>query len=110
MGGTLARLRTGSLHSALDAVTWLAMPMSKTIFVTGAASGIGKATSLLFGAKGWRVGCYDVDVDGARRVAEQLPQLRLIEGAVELTRELPNFTYALARRSLSQGLADRKPG
>jgi NAD(P)-dependent dehydrogenase (short-subunit alcohol dehydrogenase family) len=46
--------------------------MSKTVFVTGAASGIGKATALLFGGKGWRVGCYDVDVDGARKVAEQL--------------------------------------
>jgi len=45
---------------------------SKTVFVTGAASGIGKATSLLFGSKGWRVGCYDVDVDGARKVAEQM--------------------------------------
>ena len=46
--------------------------MSKTIFITGAASGIGKATSLLFGRKGWRVGCYDIDVDGARVVAEQI--------------------------------------
>src|SRR5512140_2346878 len=46
--------------------------MSKTIFVTGAASGIGKATALLFGSKGWRVGCYDVDVEGARTVAAQL--------------------------------------
>ena len=46
--------------------------MSKTLFVTGAASGIGKATALLFGQNGWRVGCYDVDVEGARRVAEAI--------------------------------------
>lgn len=44
----------------------------KTIFVTGAASGIGKATALLFGRRGWFVGAYDVDVDGARRVAEDV--------------------------------------
>jgi NAD(P)-dependent dehydrogenase (short-subunit alcohol dehydrogenase family) len=44
----------------------------KTIFVTGAASGIGKATALLFGRRGWFVGCYDVDVDGARKVAEEI--------------------------------------
>lgn len=44
----------------------------KTLFVTGAASGIGKATALLFGRRGWFVGCYDVDVDGARRVAEEI--------------------------------------
>src|SRR4051812_25035689 len=42
----------------------------KSIFVTGAASGIGKATSLLFGKRGFAVGCYDVDVEGARAVAE----------------------------------------
>jgi NAD(P)-dependent dehydrogenase (short-subunit alcohol dehydrogenase family) len=44
--------------------------MSETIFVTGAASGIGKAAALLFAGRGWFVGCYDVDVDGARKTAE----------------------------------------
>src|SRR5438105_3436660 len=42
----------------------------EAIFVTGAASGIGKATALLFAGRGWLVGCYDVDVDGARKTAE----------------------------------------
>jgi NAD(P)-dependent dehydrogenase (short-subunit alcohol dehydrogenase family) len=46
--------------------------MTKCIFVTGAASGIGKSTALLFGKRGWMVGCYDVDVDGARTVAETI--------------------------------------
>jgi len=59
--------------------------MSKTVFITGAASGIGKATSLLFGSKGWRVGCYDVDVDGARKVAEQLEGAA--HGRVDVTSE-----------------------
>ncbi len=44
----------------------------KTIFVTGAARGIGRSTSLLFARQGYRVGCYDIDVDGARRVAEEI--------------------------------------
>jgi NAD(P)-dependent dehydrogenase (short-subunit alcohol dehydrogenase family) len=44
--------------------------MNETIFVTGAASGIGRATALLFAGRGWFVGCYDVDVDGARKTAE----------------------------------------
>jgi len=44
----------------------------KAIFVTGAASGIGRATSLLFARRGFRVGLYDVDVDGVRRVAEEV--------------------------------------
>jgi len=59
--------------------------MSKSIFVTGAASGIGKATALLFGQRGWRVGCYDVDVDGARQVAEQIGSA--VHGRIDVTSE-----------------------
>lgn len=46
--------------------------MKKSIFVTGAASGIGKATSLLFGKRGYLVGSYDVDVEGAKAVADEV--------------------------------------
>jgi NAD(P)-dependent dehydrogenase (short-subunit alcohol dehydrogenase family) len=60
--------------------------MSKTIFVTGAASGIGKATSLLFGRKGWLVGCYDLDVDGARKVAEEIGK-GTFHGRIDVTSE-----------------------
>lgn len=58
----------------------------KTIFVTGAASGIGKATALLFGRRGWAVGCYDVDVDGARRVAEEIGK-GTFHGRIDVTSE-----------------------
>jgi len=34
---------------------------NKKIFITGAASGIGKETALLFASKGWFVGLYDVN-------------------------------------------------
>jgi len=37
------------------------MDNQKTIFVTGAASGIGRATALLFAEKGWYVGLFDID-------------------------------------------------
>jgi NAD(P)-dependent dehydrogenase (short-subunit alcohol dehydrogenase family) len=33
----------------------------KSIFVTGAASGIGRATALLFAERGWFVGLFDVN-------------------------------------------------
>ncbi|MFO7560661.1 MAG: SDR family oxidoreductase [Desulfobacterales bacterium] len=35
--------------------------MKKSIFITGAASGIGKATAELFSEKGWYVGLFDVN-------------------------------------------------
>jgi NAD(P)-dependent dehydrogenase (short-subunit alcohol dehydrogenase family) len=42
----------------------------KTIFITGAASGIGKATALLFAEKGWFVGLYDVDAVGLKTLSQ----------------------------------------
>src|SRR6476469_5489772 len=79
--------------------------MSKSIFVTGAASGIGKATSLLFGSKGWRVGCYDVDVDGARKVAEQLPAGSAAHGRIDVTNE-ESWAAAVADFSGASGTLD----
>jgi NAD(P)-dependent dehydrogenase (short-subunit alcohol dehydrogenase family) len=66
----------------------------KTIFVTGAASGIGKATALLFGRRGWFVGCYDVDVEGVRRVAEEIGT-RASHGRVDVT-NVESWRTALA--------------
>ena len=34
--------------------------MAKSIFITGAASGIGKATAISFAEKGWNVGLFDI--------------------------------------------------
>lgn len=56
----------------------------KTLFVSGAASGIGKATALLFGRRGWFVGCYDIDVGGARTVAEEIGA-RATHGRLDVT-------------------------
>ena len=38
--------------------------MKKSIFITGASAGIGKATALLFAGKGWFVGVTDVNAAG----------------------------------------------
>ncbi len=40
----------------------------KSIFITGAASGMGWETAKLFAAKGWFVGAYDVNEDGLARL------------------------------------------
>ncbi|MGZ0189579.1 MAG: SDR family NAD(P)-dependent oxidoreductase, partial [Alphaproteobacteria bacterium] len=44
--------------------------VGKTIIITGTASGIGKATALIFAKEGANVVCADLDADGAESVAE----------------------------------------
>ena len=61
----------------------------KSMFVSGAASGIGRATALVFAERGFRVGCYDIDVEGARSVAEEIhgkkPDARPSYGRLDVT-------------------------
>ncbi|RDI46786.1 short-subunit dehydrogenase [Nocardia mexicana] len=42
------------------------------IFITGAAAGIGRAIALLFAARGYRVGAFDVDEPGLDRLAADI--------------------------------------
>ena len=44
----------------------------KSIFITGAASGMGRETAKLFHEKGWFVGAYDVNVDGLKTLEQEL--------------------------------------
>ncbi|MCP4750817.1 MAG: SDR family oxidoreductase [Proteobacteria bacterium] len=50
------------------------MISKKTIFVTGAASGIGRATAQLFAEKGWFVGLYDLDENGLTELHQRIGQ------------------------------------
>ncbi|MBN8485204.1 MAG: SDR family oxidoreductase [Sphingomonadales bacterium] len=45
----------------------------KTIFITGGASGIGRAVAVKFGSQGWFVGLADTDETGMRETAAMLP-------------------------------------
>jgi NAD(P)-dependent dehydrogenase (short-subunit alcohol dehydrogenase family) len=49
------------------------MAARKTIFITGGASGIGRAVAVKFGSQGWFVGLADVNEAGMRETAEMLP-------------------------------------
>jgi NAD(P)-dependent dehydrogenase (short-subunit alcohol dehydrogenase family) len=44
----------------------------KSIFITGAASGMGRETAKLFHAKGWFVGGYDVNESGLKTLEQEL--------------------------------------
>ncbi len=46
----------------------------KSIFITGAGSGIGRATAQLFAERGWFVGLFDVNSDGLQETAALLPE------------------------------------
>jgi len=47
--------------------------MQKSIFITGASAGIGKATAILFAAKGWFVGITDINVAGLDELRKSMP-------------------------------------
>lgn len=44
----------------------------KTIFITGAAAGIGRATAELFASRGWFVGLADRDAQAIAALAEEI--------------------------------------
>ena len=43
-----------------------------TVFISGAAAGIGRATALAFAKRGYRVGAYDIDLAGLASLREEI--------------------------------------
>jgi NADP-dependent 3-hydroxy acid dehydrogenase YdfG len=66
----------------------------KAIFITGAASGIGRATALLFAGNGWFVGGYDRNVDGLKALAAEIGAANGVTGELDVT-DKPAFEAAL---------------
>ncbi len=48
------------------------MKKKKSIFITGAASGIGRSTAILFAGKGWFTGLFDLNTDGLKEVQDEI--------------------------------------
>lgn len=63
------------------------MSNSKSVFITGAAAGIGRATALAFATRGYTVGAYDIDDTGLASLAEeiQLRHGRVVTGHLDVT-------------------------
>lgn len=63
--------------------------MTQSIFITGAAAGIGKATALRFLAGGWRVGAYDIQRDALESLANAAHSMGcghlLVTGQLDVT-------------------------
>jgi NAD(P)-dependent dehydrogenase (short-subunit alcohol dehydrogenase family) len=82
----------------------MARDQQKSIFVTGAASGIGRATAQLFAERGWFVGLFDVNGAGLEETAEALPQGQRISMLLDVrdrsswTRAMDAFGQATGRR------------
>ena len=68
--------------------------MDSSIFITGAASGIGRETALLFAERGWRVGLFDVNREGLEPLRAQIGE-RALAGALDV-RNLAQYEERVA--------------
>ncbi|MEZ0339008.1 SDR family oxidoreductase [Mycobacterium sp. pV006] len=80
--------------------------MTKSVFITGAATGIGRATALLFAQRGYVVGGYDIDEDGLQVLAADVTAVGgtpivghlNVTDADEVAQRLAEFTEAAGGR------------
>jgi hypothetical protein len=58
----------------------------RSVAITGAAAGIGRATALRFAREGWLVGAYDIDLDGLASLATEVEALagELVTGTLDV--------------------------
>ena len=61
------------------------MEKKKSIFITGAASGIGRETALLFGKKGWFVGIVDVNEEGLKTLQSEIGEANCFSKFMDVT-------------------------
>jgi NAD(P)-dependent dehydrogenase (short-subunit alcohol dehydrogenase family) len=74
----------------------------RCIFITGAASGIGRATAQLFCERGWFVGAVDVDEAGLASLAVELGSERCLARRLDVT-DKAEFDRAMSEFSAATG-------
>jgi NAD(P)-dependent dehydrogenase (short-subunit alcohol dehydrogenase family) len=76
----------------------------KSIFITGAGSGIGRATAQLFAERGWFVGLFDINPQGLEETAASLPEGQRLSMTFDVrdrsgwARAVESFGQATGRR------------
>jgi NAD(P)-dependent dehydrogenase (short-subunit alcohol dehydrogenase family) len=74
----------------------------KTIFITGAGSGIGRATAILFAERGWFVGLYDVSQSGLAETESRIPAAQRTSGVFDV-RDRAAWTRAIDAFAAASG-------
>lgn len=74
----------------------------KSIFVTGAGSGIGRATAKLFAERGWFVGLYDVNPSGLAETEASIPPAQRLSGVFDV-RDREGWKSALGAFTTASG-------
>ncbi len=67
----------------------------KSIFITGAASGIGLATARKFGREGWYVGAFDVNAGGLEKLEDELGAKHCFTRTLDVT-DRTDYAAAIA--------------
>ena len=82
----------------------MSKPEQKSIFITGAGSGIGRATAQLFAERSWFVGLFDVNPQSLEETAAALPEGQRLSMAFDVrdragwARAVEAFGQATGRR------------
>lgn len=74
----------------------------KVVIVTGAASGIGKATAQMFGKRGAKVLCADVNGDGAEAVARQIGRRKGAAASLRVNVAVESDVQAMVAEAVSR--------
>lgn len=74
----------------------------KAIFITGAASGMGRETAKLFASKEWFVGASDVNIAGLQTLQQELGSENCFIRKLDVTAK-PDFEAALAEFAAKSG-------